>query len=147
MAWRDPRDGAGLWWKLVNRNKRTVALDLKDPADRDLFLRLVDDADVLIENFRPGTLERLGLGPDDLHARNPRWCSHASPASARRPLRGSSRVRHDRRGDVGPRVDQRRARRPTDAARDRAHRRGDRASWPRSPRWWRCTAASARWST
>ncbi len=72
MAWRDPRDGTGLWWKLVNRNKRTVALDLKDPADRDLFLRLVDDADVVIENFRPGTLERLGLGPDDLHARNPR---------------------------------------------------------------------------
>ena len=66
MAWRDPRDGTGLWWKLVNRNKRTVALDLKDPADRDLFLRLVDDADVVIENFRPGTLERLGLGPDDL---------------------------------------------------------------------------------
>ena len=70
MAWRDPRDDTGLWWKIVNRNKRTLALDLKDPDDRDLFLRLVDDAHVVIENFRPGTLERLGLGPDVLHARN-----------------------------------------------------------------------------
>jgi crotonobetainyl-CoA:carnitine CoA-transferase CaiB-like acyl-CoA transferase len=66
MAWRDPRDGTGLWWKVVNRNKRTVALDLKDPDDREVFLRLVADADVLVENFRPGTLERLGLGPDVL---------------------------------------------------------------------------------
>ncbi len=72
MAWRDPRDGTGLWWKLVNRNKRTVALDLKDVADLAVFLRLIDDADVLVENFRPGTLERLGLGPDVLHLRNPR---------------------------------------------------------------------------
>ncbi len=63
MAWRDPRDGTGLWWKLVNRNKRTLALDLKDDDGRELFLRLVDDANVLVENFRPGTLERLGLGP------------------------------------------------------------------------------------
>ncbi|MEI6495020.1 MAG: CoA transferase [Actinomycetota bacterium] len=71
MAWRDPRDGEGLWWKVVNRNKRTVALDLKLEADLDVFWRLIADADVLVENFRPGTLERLGLGPDQLHARNP----------------------------------------------------------------------------
>lgn len=71
MAWRDPRDGTGLWWKLVNRNKRTIALDLKDPADRTLLLDLVADAQVVVENFRPGTLERLGLGPVVLHARNP----------------------------------------------------------------------------
>jgi crotonobetainyl-CoA:carnitine CoA-transferase CaiB-like acyl-CoA transferase len=71
MAWRDPRDGTGLWWKLVNRNKRTVVLDLKDDDDRAVFLHLVDDADVLVENFRPGTLERLRLGPDVLHERNP----------------------------------------------------------------------------
>ena len=70
MAWRDPRDHSGLWWKVVNRNKRTIALDLKDPTDRDVFLRLVDDAQVLVENFRPGTLERMGLGPDVLHERN-----------------------------------------------------------------------------
>jgi crotonobetainyl-CoA:carnitine CoA-transferase CaiB-like acyl-CoA transferase len=72
IAWRDPRDGTGLWWKVVNRNKRFVALDLKADADRDVLLGLVDDAHVLIENFRPGTLERLGLGPDVLHGRNER---------------------------------------------------------------------------
>ena len=71
LAWRDPRDGEGLWWKLVNRNKRTIALDLKSPDDLDLLLRLVSEADVLIENFRPGTLERLGLGPDVLLALKP----------------------------------------------------------------------------
>jgi crotonobetainyl-CoA:carnitine CoA-transferase CaiB-like acyl-CoA transferase len=72
MAWRDPRDGSGLWWKLVNRNKRNIALDLKDTDDRELFLQLLDDANVLVENFRPGTLERLDLHPDMLIARNPK---------------------------------------------------------------------------
>ncbi len=72
MAWRDPRDGSGLWWKLVNRNKRNIALDLKDADNRELFLRLLDDANVLVENFRPGTLERLDLHPDALIARNPK---------------------------------------------------------------------------
>ena len=71
LAWRDPRDGEGLWWKLVNRNKRTIALDLKSADDLDVLRRLVVDADVLIENFRPGTLERLGLAPDVLHGLNP----------------------------------------------------------------------------
>ncbi len=71
MAWRDPRDGEGLWWKVINRNKRTIALDLKDDDDRELLLRLVRDAHVLVENFRPGTLERLALGPDELLAVNP----------------------------------------------------------------------------
>ena len=70
MAWKDPRDGTGLWWKLVNRNKRNVSLDLKIEKDRKLFLKLIDDADVLVENFRPGTLERLGVGPDILLRRN-----------------------------------------------------------------------------
>ena len=70
MAWRDPRDGTGLWWKLVNRNKRNIALDLKLDADREVFLRLVDNADVLVENFRPGTLERLNIGPEILLKRN-----------------------------------------------------------------------------
>ncbi len=71
MAWRDPRDGEGLWWKLVNRNKRTVVLDVKDEADRAVLLQLVDGAHVLVENSRPGTMERLGLGPDVLLERNP----------------------------------------------------------------------------
>lgn len=71
MGWRDPEDGEGLWWRMVNRNKRNIALDLKNADDHALFLRLVDDADVLVENLRPGILERLGLGPDVLLARNP----------------------------------------------------------------------------
>jgi len=71
MAWRDPRDGEGLWWKLVNRNKRTVVLDVKNDADRGVLLSLVDDAHVVVENSRPGTMERLGLGPDVLLERNP----------------------------------------------------------------------------
>jgi crotonobetainyl-CoA:carnitine CoA-transferase CaiB-like acyl-CoA transferase len=70
MGWRDDADGQTLWWKLVGRNKRTIALDLKDPSDLEVMLALCDTADVLIENFRPGTLERLGLGPDVLLARN-----------------------------------------------------------------------------
>ncbi len=72
LAWRDPRDGEGLWWKMVNRNKRTIALDLKDADDLDVLRRLLAEADVLVENFRPGTLERLGLAPDTLLAANPR---------------------------------------------------------------------------
>ena len=71
LAWADPRDGVGLWWKLANRNKLALALDLKVPDDRDVLLRLVDEADVLIENSRPGALERLGLGPDVLLGRRP----------------------------------------------------------------------------
>ena len=71
MAWRDPRDGEGLWWKLVNRNKRTIVLDVKDAADGEMLLSLIDDAHVLVENSRPGTMERLGLGPDVLLDRNP----------------------------------------------------------------------------
>ena len=55
-----------------NRNKRSVAMDLKAAEDRELFLTLVDQADIVVENFRPGVLDRLGLGWDVLHARNPR---------------------------------------------------------------------------
>ncbi|MCU1496071.1 MAG: putative CoA-transferase [Acidimicrobiales bacterium] len=72
MGWVDPRDEVTLWWKLAGRNKRTVVLDLKDAGDLQAMRRLVASADVLVENFRPGTLERLGLAPDDLLAANPR---------------------------------------------------------------------------
>ena len=71
MAWRDPRDATGLWWKLINRNKRMISLDLKDPDDIAVLRRLVAEADVVVENFRPGTLERLGIGPTELHAIKP----------------------------------------------------------------------------
>lgn len=72
MGWRDPADGVTFWWKLAGRNKRTVTADLKDPADRDRVLAWAAGAHALIENFRPGTLERLGLGPEVLWERNPR---------------------------------------------------------------------------
>lgn len=61
-----------LLWKVANRNKKSVVLDLKEPAGREHFLRLAARADVVIENFRPGTLERWGLGPDVLEQVNPR---------------------------------------------------------------------------
>ncbi|WP_112140963.1 CaiB/BaiF CoA transferase family protein [Glycomyces dulcitolivorans] len=66
------KDGVNLWWKTLGRNKRTVTVNLGTPEGADLLLRLVAGADVLIENFRPGTLERWGLGPDRLHEANPR---------------------------------------------------------------------------
>jgi crotonobetainyl-CoA:carnitine CoA-transferase CaiB-like acyl-CoA transferase len=72
MGPRDPRDGESLFWKLLGRGKHCVALDLKTPDGVDALLRLADGADVLVENSRPGTLERLGIGPDVLLARNPR---------------------------------------------------------------------------
>jgi len=59
-------------WELLNRSRPSVALDLKNAAGRDLVLELCEQADVLIEGFRPGVTERLGLGPEDVAARNPR---------------------------------------------------------------------------
>jgi crotonobetainyl-CoA:carnitine CoA-transferase CaiB-like acyl-CoA transferase len=67
-----PADGESLYWKLVSRNKRCCTIDLKTDEGRAVLLALVPDAHVLIENFRPGTLERLGLGPDVLLEANPR---------------------------------------------------------------------------
>ncbi len=72
MGWRDPQDGESFMWKVVGRNKRAVVLDLKTGDGLDAMLRLLDGTDVLVENARPGTLERLGLDPVEvLHARNP----------------------------------------------------------------------------
>ncbi|MEU6459139.1 CoA transferase [Streptomyces sp. NPDC047065] len=66
------KDGIGLWWKILGRNKRTITLDLSKPAGRTTLLRLVSTADVVIENFRPGTLEKWDLGWDELSAVTPR---------------------------------------------------------------------------
>ncbi|WP_329612272.1 CoA transferase [Streptomyces brevispora] len=67
----ESKNGIPLWWKEISRNKRTIGLSLSDPDGAALFRRLVEDADVVVENFRPGTLERWGLGPDVLHGINP----------------------------------------------------------------------------
>jgi crotonobetainyl-CoA:carnitine CoA-transferase CaiB-like acyl-CoA transferase len=66
------KDGVNLWWKTLGRNKRTVTANLGSPGGREVFLALAERADVVIENFRPGTLERWGLGYEELSARNPR---------------------------------------------------------------------------
>ena len=66
------KDGHGVWWKVVSRNKRTITLDLHDAAGKAAFLALVADADVLVENFRTGTLEKWGLGWDVVSKLNPR---------------------------------------------------------------------------
>jgi crotonobetainyl-CoA:carnitine CoA-transferase CaiB-like acyl-CoA transferase len=65
------KDGISLWWKVGARNKRSIALDLKDEQDRDVLFRLVAEADVMVENFSPGTLEKLGLGFEVLSQHNP----------------------------------------------------------------------------
>ena len=68
----DPEARESTYFLSANRNKESIALDLKDEADRELLLQLVDRADVLVENFRTGVLERLGLGIESLQQRNPR---------------------------------------------------------------------------
>jgi len=65
------KDGHGLWWKVISRNKRTATLVLSRPEGREIMERLVEDADVLIENFRPGVMEKWGLGPERLLEINP----------------------------------------------------------------------------
>ncbi|MBU6330320.1 MAG: CoA transferase [Acidobacteria bacterium] len=72
MGWRDPADDVTLFWKLAGRGKRSIVLDLKAAEDLDILRRLIATADVLVENFRPGKLEALGLHPDELIAANPR---------------------------------------------------------------------------
>jgi crotonobetainyl-CoA:carnitine CoA-transferase CaiB-like acyl-CoA transferase len=69
-SWRE--DGESLYWKTYCRNKLSVVLNLREPSAMAAMLRLVDTADVLVENYRPGTLEAMGLGPDVLLARNSR---------------------------------------------------------------------------
>ncbi|KUL25246.1 CaiB/BaiF CoA transferase family protein [Streptomyces regalis] len=66
------KDGVGLWWKVLGRNKRTITLNLSKPGGRATLLRLAATADVVIENFRPGTLEKWDLGWPELSAANPR---------------------------------------------------------------------------
>ncbi|GEK02886.1 CoA transferase [Streptomyces sp. 1-11] len=66
------KDGVGLWWKVLGRNKRAITLDLSRPGGRATLLRLAATADVVIENFRPGTLEKWDLGWPELSAANPR---------------------------------------------------------------------------
>ncbi len=71
-SWRLLREGTSVWWEVQSRNKRSVALDLRTPEAQAAVRALACEADVLIENFKPGTLETWGLGWDALHAANPK---------------------------------------------------------------------------
>jgi len=70
--WRKLREGTSVWWDAQSRNKESVCIDLRVPAGQALVRELLRDADVLVENFRPGSLEAWGLGWETLHALNPR---------------------------------------------------------------------------
>ncbi len=70
--WRMLKDDTSVWWQVQSRNKRSLALDLRTPEGQALVRQLAQEADVLIENFRPGAMEGWGLAPDDLVASNPR---------------------------------------------------------------------------
>lgn len=70
LGWE--KDGVSLWWAVVSRNKRTITLKLSDSRGAEMMKELLSDADIFIENFRPGTLERWGLSPEELHEINPK---------------------------------------------------------------------------
>jgi formyl-CoA transferase len=70
--WRLLKDGTSVWWQVQSRNKRSLALDLRQPEGQEVVRRLAAEADVLVENFRPGAMEGWGLAPDDLLALNPK---------------------------------------------------------------------------
>ena len=108
--------GPNAYFETHNRNKRGIVLDLKSEAGRDVFYRLVKDADVVIQNFRPGVGERLGIDYETLRAINPR--SRLLPGVRLRPARPGRRPARARSARPGPwRPDERhrRARRPADA--------------------------------
>ena len=70
-GWREVKDGTSLWWHSLGRNKKSVTIDLKSDEGRALVAKLIDTADVVIENFRPGVMEKWGLGPADVKKTNP----------------------------------------------------------------------------
>ncbi|UIF85053.1 CaiB/BaiF CoA-transferase family protein [Cupriavidus sp. UYPR2.512] len=70
--WRMLHEGTSVWWEAQSRNKESICIDLRQPEGQALVRKLAAEADVLIENFRPGTMEKWGLGWDVLHADNPR---------------------------------------------------------------------------
>ena len=69
--WREVKEGTSLWWRSLGRNKKCISLDLKTDKGRDLVRQLLESADIVVENFRPGVLEDWGLDPDSLRAGNP----------------------------------------------------------------------------
>ncbi len=129
--WRLLHEGTSVWWQVQSRNKKSVALDLKSPEARDIVRRLIDECDVVVENFKPGVMEAWGFDHATLVAFEPRP-DHAAHQRLRpdRPVQGPPRLRRGGRSDG-------RAAPPHRRAGPRAGARGRRASATRSRR---CTA-------
>ena len=120
-------NGESAPFMIWNRNKKSAVLDFKLAADRDMLLTMVDQADILIENFRPGTLDRLGIGWEVVHARNPRLIYAAiSGFGQTGPYRHRGGVRSDHPGDVGAGEHQRPGRGRALSVADRDFRRDGR---------------------
>ena len=100
----DPfRDYSG--YAVWNRSRRSVTVDLKEPAGADAFRRLAADADVVVETFRPGVIDRLGIGFDALHELQPAARLLLVPGVPRRaPARATARLRRARAGEQRPAV-------------------------------------------
>src|SRR3546814_9825939 len=89
--WGVTRDGDSLWWPAIARNKRSIALDLRDEGGRDVVRRLAAKCDIVLENFRPGTLEKWGLDYATLAKDNPRLVmTHISGFGQTGPLAGQA---------------------------------------------------------
>jgi crotonobetainyl-CoA:carnitine CoA-transferase CaiB-like acyl-CoA transferase len=98
--WRKLYEGTSLWWYVQARNKKSVTANLKHPAGREFVRKLIAEADILVENFRPGVLEKLGLGWDGLKADNPGLVMvRLSGVRADRAVQGSTRFWCSRRVD------------------------------------------------
>ena len=117
------RDGHGLWWKVISRNKQTMTLNLSHPTGQEILRELAAEADVLVENFRPGVLEKWGIGADTLLDINPRLVMlRVTGFGQSGPYAEPARVRHPRRGDEWLRPPDRAAGRATHPAAVRARR-------------------------
>ena len=125
-AWQT--DGVSVHWKVYSRNKKSLAMSLREARGRELFLDLVETSQVLIENFRPGTLETIGFAPDVLHRRNPALIIlRVSGWGQDGPYRDRARLRHIGREHVGLRVPHRLPGPRAGLAANRARRHG---RWP-----------------
>ena len=136
-------EGRSLWWPVQSRNKKCITLNLREPRGQELLLELVRVADVVSENFRPGTLERWNLGYDQLSAVESR---HRPRAHLRvrpdRPVRRARGLRLRRRGDGRPALHQRLSRTSRRRAREsRSATRSPRCS-PSRASWRRSTTAT-----
>src|SRR3546814_16988980 len=112
--WGVTRNGDSLWWPAIARNKRSITLDLRDEVGRDVVRRLAAKCDIVLENFRPGTLEKWGLDYATLAKDNPRQVmTHIRGLGQPRPLAGQTGTRVVRQAMVGSRHTTRSTARPT----------------------------------